>query len=106
MTTPRPIAAVVFDMDGTLIDSESVYRAALVQALGDVGLAADAAFLHGLNGLAGPAVTARIQARFGADLPSRHSAATTSPIATRWRRTAFRSSRGRRKPCTSSPGAG
>ncbi len=69
MTTPRPIAAVVFDMDGTLIDSESVYRAALVQALGDVGLAADAAFLHGLNGLAGPAVTARIQARFGADLP-------------------------------------
>ncbi len=67
--TPRPVAAVVFDMDGTLIDSESVYRAALVHALESVGLAADAAFLHGLSGLAGPEVTARIRARFGADFP-------------------------------------
>lgn len=67
--TPRPIAAVVFDMDGTLIDSESIYRAALVHALEAIGLTADPAFLHGLSGLAGPAVTARILARFGADFP-------------------------------------
>ena len=59
------VAAVVFDMDGSLIDSESVYRGALVRALADLGLAADEAFLHGLNGLAGPEVNARLRARFG-----------------------------------------
>ena len=61
---------MVFDLDGTLIDSESIYRAALVQALGELGLAVDEAFLHGLNGLAGGAVNARILERFGADFPA------------------------------------
>jgi HAD superfamily hydrolase (TIGR01509 family) len=70
LPTPRPVAAVVFDMDGTLIDSESIYRAALVRALDEIGLAADEAFVHGLNGLPGPAVNARILARFGADFPA------------------------------------
>ena len=68
--TPRAVAAVVFDLDGTLIDSESIYRAALVQALGEIGLAADEAFVRGLNGLAGAAVNARILERFGADFPA------------------------------------
>lgn len=67
--TPRPIAAVVFDMDGTLIDSESVYRSALMGALTALGLGADAAFLHGLAGLAGPAVHEHIRGRFGEDFP-------------------------------------
>ncbi len=67
--TPRPIAAVVFDMDGTLIDSERVYRAALAAALAAMGLTADQAFLYGLAGLAGPAVNAHIRARFGEDFP-------------------------------------
>ena len=67
--TPRPIAAVVFDMDGTLIDSESIYRLALLRALADMGQAADEAFVHGLNGLPGPAVRTHIRARFGADFP-------------------------------------
>ncbi len=68
--TRLAVAAVVFDLDGTLIDSESIYRAALVQALEAVGLAADEAFVHGLAGLAGAAVNARILARFGADFPA------------------------------------
>ena len=67
--TPLPVAAVVFDLDGTLIDSESIYRSALVQALDQLGLAADQAFVHGLAGQSGPVVTARILARFGADFP-------------------------------------
>jgi HAD superfamily hydrolase (TIGR01509 family) len=67
--TPRTVAAVVFDMDGTLIDSESVYRAAVSHALAALGLAADEAFLHGLGGLAGPAVSAHIRACFGDDFP-------------------------------------
>lgn len=68
--TPRPVAAVVFDLDGTLLDSESIYRAALAQALGGLGLAVDAAFVRGLSGLPGAAVNARIVARFGADFPA------------------------------------
>ena len=67
--TPRPVAAVVFDMDGTLIDSESIYRRALVLAMEAMGLAVDEAFVHGLNGLPGPEINARILARFGADFP-------------------------------------
>lgn len=67
--TALSVAAVVFDMDGTLIDSESVYRAAVTHALAALGLAADEAFLHGLGGLAGPAVNAHIRACFGDDFP-------------------------------------
>jgi HAD superfamily hydrolase (TIGR01509 family) len=67
--TPRPVAAVVFDMDGTLIDSESVYHAAMADALVKLGLAPEKAFLHGLNGLPGPVVNGMIRARFGDDFP-------------------------------------
>lgn len=56
-------------MDGTLIDSESAYRAAVAHALTCLGLAADPAFLHGLAGLAGPAVEAHIRTCFGEDFP-------------------------------------
>ena len=68
--TPRPVAAVVFDMDGTLIDSESVYRRALVHALDSLGLDADEAFLHTLTGQPGAEVNARIRARFGPAFPA------------------------------------
>jgi HAD superfamily hydrolase (TIGR01509 family) len=64
------VLAGVFDLDGTLIDSESIYRTALVQALGELGLAADEAFVHGLNGLSGTAVSGRILAQYGADFPA------------------------------------
>ncbi|CAH2601747.1 HAD family phosphatase [Rhodovastum atsumiense] len=67
--TPRRIAAVVFDMDGTLIDSESIYRAALVQAMEALGRTVDEAFLHAITGLPGPEITLRIRARYGEDFP-------------------------------------
>lgn len=37
MALPRPPKAVVFDMDGLLIDSESIYRDALIVAARDLG---------------------------------------------------------------------
>jgi HAD superfamily hydrolase (TIGR01509 family) len=67
--TPRPVRAVVFDMDGTLIDSESVYRAALVHAIDALGLTADDAFLRSITGLPGHDVNARIRAHYGEAFP-------------------------------------
>jgi sugar-phosphatase len=35
---PRPIEAVVFDMDGVLLDSEPLWRAVEVEVFGSVGI--------------------------------------------------------------------
>src|SRR5476651_1289314 len=39
MTLPRPVAAVVFDMDGLLFDTEKLYGQAILTAAGELGLA-------------------------------------------------------------------
>ncbi|MDB5444492.1 MAG: hydrolase, haloacid dehalogenase-like family [Phenylobacterium sp.] len=39
MALPRLVKAVVFDMDGLLVDSESLYRDALIATAGDMGVA-------------------------------------------------------------------
>lgn len=48
MTNPRlnPIRAVVFDMDGTLFDTEKVFYAAYERALADQNIGLDEAFYH------------------------------------------------------------
>lgn len=42
--------AVIFDLDGTLLDTESLSQAAGISAFADCGIAVEASFLHGLIG--------------------------------------------------------
>jgi beta-phosphoglucomutase-like phosphatase (HAD superfamily) len=42
--------AVIFDLDGTLLDTEAITHAAGIEAFGSMGIDVDPAFLHGLVG--------------------------------------------------------
>jgi len=61
--------AVVFDMDGTLLDTEPAYRAAFHRALGCVGFTASDTFYAGLVGIARRDRTAALCAEFGDPFP-------------------------------------
>lgn len=56
--------AVFFDLDGTLIDTESVALAAGLSAFADCGIAVGPEFMHGLVGMTGPQGDAIIRAAF------------------------------------------
>lgn len=69
MTLPQPLGAVIFDMDGTLHDTEGVYHEALKDAVRDVGFAVTDAFCHSLIGIPGPESDAMLMAHLGPDFP-------------------------------------
>ena len=56
--------AVIFDLDGTLIDSESLTQAAGIEAFAALGVAVEPAFLHGLIGIDDQTGAGLIRARF------------------------------------------
>lgn len=56
--------AVIFDLDGTLIDTESVALATGMAAFAEVGNPVDEAFMHTLVGVDNPTANARILARY------------------------------------------
>jgi HAD superfamily hydrolase (TIGR01509 family) len=69
MTFPRPIEAVVFDMDGLLVDTEVVVRAACVRAAERCGRVLPHAVYAQTIGRSDVATEALWRAHFGADFP-------------------------------------
>jgi len=69
--TPKwNVAAVLLDMDGTLLDTEKVYFDSLIAALSALGFVDDVVPLcHAMIGLPGPECEAMLTTRYGADFP-------------------------------------
>jgi HAD superfamily hydrolase (TIGR01509 family) len=66
---PRPVEAVIFDMDGLLLDTESVYRAAMVESAVAMGYDFPDEFCQSMVGTAEAEIHQILQQRFGADFP-------------------------------------
>ena len=84
---PRAVRAVVFDLDGTLLDTEHPYRAAFHAALAELGWALPDSSYGGLIGLPGTARRALLPRLLGPSFPvadffacyARHRDAALSP---------------------------
>jgi HAD superfamily hydrolase (TIGR01509 family) len=70
LTDRWTIAAVLLDMDGTLLDTEKLFMESLVAAMGAFGYSDDiAALCHAMVGLTGPQCDTMLLDRYGADFP-------------------------------------
>lgn len=69
MSATIALRAVVFDMDGVLIDSEPVIRSAAQRAAVELDRTVSDAFYASVLGLPGPEVEAAFLREFGADFP-------------------------------------
>src|SRR5215469_6004717 len=69
MTLPRRLTAVIFDMDGTLHDTEVVYHASLKRAVNAVGFSVTDAFCHSLIGIPGAECDAMLCEHLGPAFP-------------------------------------
>jgi HAD superfamily hydrolase (TIGR01509 family) len=61
----EPVEAVIFDMDGTLLDSEAVYTVGLQDAARSLGLDLPLALCHATVGITGPERERMLQEHFG-----------------------------------------
>jgi HAD superfamily hydrolase (TIGR01509 family) len=69
MTLPRPHQAVILDLDGTLLDTESIYVRTFLETAAAMGFPVQETLLHTLVGLPGGQFQARLRAHLGADFP-------------------------------------
>jgi HAD superfamily hydrolase (TIGR01509 family) len=67
MSLPRQVKAVVFDMDGLLFDSESVYRDAMLATAAEMGLELPDHLLHRLIGVPWAGNVAMMLEHYGLD---------------------------------------
>ena len=66
---PRPLGAVVLDMDGTVLDTERVYVQTFCETVAQFGHSLPADFLHTLVGGTREQFQAGLRARLGEDFP-------------------------------------
>ena len=66
---PFPAEAVIFDMDGLLLDTEQLYRKAFIAAASDLGLKMSEDFYQTMVGAAEAECFAQVAAYFGPAFP-------------------------------------
>lgn len=66
---PAPLEAVIFDMDGLLLDTEALYRTAIFEACAQVGHIMEDALHRRFIGAPKETSAALLKAHFGADFP-------------------------------------
>ena len=66
---PRRPAAVIFDLDGTLLDTETIYVRTFLESAATMGFEVQETLLHNLVGLPGGQFQARLRAHLGEDFP-------------------------------------
>ena len=69
MTFPRGVQAVVFDMDGLLLDTETVYQAAMIEAGQAFGIEFTAATYRTMVGKTNPESAVMLRELHGPDFP-------------------------------------
>lgn len=69
MSLPRVPSAVVFDMDGLLVDSETLYQEAILLAAAEGGYAIDPEIVDRMTGAPWPLTRALLLAHFGDSFP-------------------------------------
>jgi len=67
LTRSANFQAVIFDMDGLVLDSESGYFIAWRQAAQEVGFNLNSGFCESLSGMPGPVITQRLRQAYGTD---------------------------------------
>ena len=66
MSFPNPVRAVLLDMDGTLLDTETIYVGSMFAALADMGFHLHDKLIHAMIGLPGKDCMDLLRAEFGA----------------------------------------
>jgi HAD superfamily hydrolase (TIGR01509 family) len=66
---PDPLHAVIFDMDGLLLDTERVFHAVMTDACADLGYPMDQTLFLSMIGSPRDANAARLKAHYGEDFP-------------------------------------